>query len=99
MICPHCKSNLKGGLIWETGLAFALEGKHYHQHGVPAASQEEAEAFADKYAQAYGATRTTGHWGREIGIYSLEEDRTTHYQCPDCGKDISRGETAQQSVP
>lgn len=32
----------------------------------------------------YGATQTEGRWGREIGIYSIETDRTVAYQCPDC---------------
>lgn len=29
------------------------------------------------------------HFRREIGIYSLEEDRCVHNQCPDCGKVIT----------
>lgn len=24
------------------------------------------------------------YWKRKIGVYSLELDRTTHWQCPDC---------------
>lgn len=43
------------------------------------------EEAADEYAAAYGATRTTGQWGRQIGIYDMEKDRTVQYQCPDCG--------------
>lgn len=83
MRCPSCKSNLEGGLIWDTGLQFALEGKHYHQHGTPASTQAEAEALADTYAEAYGATRTKGRWGRQIGI-EYDRDRIEEYQCPDC---------------
>ena len=39
---------------------------------------------ADEYAEAYGATRTTGRWGKKIGIYDVSLDRTTHYRCPEC---------------
>jgi hypothetical protein len=39
---------------------------------------------ADEYAKAYGATRTTGRWGKKIGIYSMEEDRTTGWKCVEC---------------
>lgn len=35
-------------------------------------------------AEMYGATKTEGHWGRQIGIYDMEKDRTVAYQCPDC---------------
>ena len=24
------------------------------------------------------------HWRREIGIYNMDLDRTTHWRCPDC---------------
>ncbi|MEJ9280649.1 hypothetical protein [Ureibacillus thermosphaericus] len=34
----------------------------------------------------YGAT----HGSRKIAIYSLEEDRTVKWQCPDCGKEWDR---------
>lgn len=88
--CPSCGASLDGGSIWETGLEFALEGKHYSQHGNPAETTEEAEKLADKYAEAYGATRTHGRWGRQIGIYSMERDRTVRYKCPDCGHEWDR---------
>jgi hypothetical protein len=35
-------------------------------------------------ASHYGATATEGHWGRQIGIYDFEKDRTVANQCPDC---------------
>ena len=44
----------------------------------------EDEAEADRIAEMYGATRTTGHWGRKIGIYCMDRDRTVAWQCPDC---------------
>ncbi|PED16335.1 hypothetical protein CON01_00365 [Bacillus thuringiensis] len=34
----------------------------------------------------YGTT----HYSRKIGIYSMETDRTTHYQCPDCEQQWKR---------
>lgn len=86
--CPYCGTNLLGGLIWDTGLEFAFEGKHYHQHGVPSKTLEEAEAEADKYAECYGATRTTGHWERQIGI-EYDRDRIEEYRCPDCSKRLT----------
>lgn len=52
------------------------------------------ETFLAKYgnekraldiAAKYGATKTEGRWGRQIGIYDRDKDRTTHYKCPDCG--------------
>ena len=48
----------------------------YKEHG--------SEAQADEYAEAYGATRTTGKWGRAIGYYDQVKDRTTGWLCPDC---------------
>lgn len=43
------------------------------------------EERADEYAKAYGATRTTGRWGKCIGIYDMEQDMTTQWKCPECG--------------
>lgn len=43
-----------------------------------------SEEEADRYAEAYGATRTKGRWGRQIGIYDLKRDMTSYYMCPDC---------------
>ena len=40
---------------------------------------------ADRIAEQYGATRGKGQWGRQIGIYDMDEDRTVAWQCPDCG--------------
>jgi hypothetical protein len=38
-----------------------------------------------KAAEMYGADDKNGkRWGREIGMYSLETDRTYAYRCPDC---------------
>lgn len=67
MICPKCKSNLEGGLIYE----------HFLQ-------EYGDENKALEIAALYGATKTEGRWGREIGIYCLDRDRTVAYKCPDC---------------
>jgi hypothetical protein len=42
------------------------------------------EEKADALAEMYGATRTSGHWGRKIGFYNMATDRTEKYMCPDC---------------
>lgn len=44
-----------------------------------------SEAEADKSAKSYGADRTQGQWGRAIGLYDRDLDRTTAWRCPDCG--------------
>lgn len=44
------------------------------------------EAEADRIAQFFGATRTTGQWGRQIALYDRETDRTLGIKCPDCGQ-------------
>lgn len=41
---------------------------------------EEALKSADNYGYSKGRTQ----WGRQIGQYSMEFDRTTSYVCPDC---------------
>ncbi len=48
------------------------------------------EQKALEAADAYGATKTEGKWGRKIGLYSLAEDRTVAWRCPDCGHEWGR---------
>jgi predicted RNA-binding Zn-ribbon protein involved in translation (DUF1610 family) len=48
------------------------------------------EQKADETAALYGATRTQGRWGRRIGLYSMELDRTVAWKCPDCGDEWDR---------
>jgi len=48
------------------------------------------EEDADNYAEAYGATRTTGRWGKRIGVYSMDEDMTTSWVCYKCGHEWGR---------
>lgn len=73
VICPGCKTDLEGGLIFDTMMG---------QYG------EEARAL--DAAASYGATKTSGRWDRAIGIYSLEEDRTIGWKCPDCKHEWGR---------
>lgn len=89
--CPHCGISLDGGSIWETGLVRAYRGEHYSQGSVATNSYVEAYHLADKYAEAYGASRTKGRWGRAIGIYDMERDRTVKWRCPDCEGEWERG--------
>ena len=48
-------------------------------------TREQAIEYASNYA---GWTKhgEANRWGREIGIYSWESDRTVAYECPDCKK-------------
>ena len=50
--------------------------------------QDEEKALES--AEMYGATKTTGRWGHKIGIYSMEEDCTTHWKCPECEHEWER---------
>jgi len=77
--CPHCDADLNGGSIWQTFYDQAMKGL---KGRVP--TEEEAATLADESAEMYGATRTSGQWGRKIGIYDMEKDCTVEWQCPDC---------------
>ena len=66
--CPACNADMNGGSIWQTML---------EQSG-----GDEAEA--DRKAAMYGATRTSGRWGKAIALYDVRLDRTEHYLCPYC---------------
>lgn len=50
------------------------------------------ETKALEVAAMYGATKTEGRWGREIGIYDREKDRTVAWQCPECNHQWGRAE-------
>ena len=45
----------------------------------------DSEEEALRKAEMFGATKTEGTFDRQIGIYSLETDRTVEWMCPDCG--------------
>ncbi len=80
--CPLCGTDLNGGGIWEYFYNQLKLNGYYH--GASPLQPEEAEKEADRIAANYGATRLEGQWGREIGIYDMERDRTVKYKCPDC---------------
>jgi len=92
--CPHCNSDLNGGSIWEhfyneftQGRGYWMDEDNKYIHGLwRILSHEEAELVADKVAESYGATREQGRWGRAIGLYDRELDRTVAFKCPDCGE-------------
>lgn len=88
--CPHCNADLNGGSIWQTGKHLAMTTGGDTWPTVPARNEAEAEARADKYAAAYGATRTSGQWGRQIGVSCVTRDRIVEWQCPDCNKTWDR---------
>lgn len=52
--------------------------------------QGASDAEADDIAAMYGATRANGQWGRQIAIYSRDQDRTVAFRCPDCDHEWSR---------
>lgn len=82
-ICPHCKADMNGTSIWQTFYDKSRENGYYEDPGLPM-NEEEAMAQADKIASYYGATRFSGNWQRQLGISSLERDRTDNWECPDC---------------
>lgn len=83
--CPNCDSDWNGELIYTTFYNRWLEEHSPHDH-----IEQEAKDKALKSAAMYGATQFKGMWGRQIGIYSMEKDRTVAYKCPDCGHETER---------
>ena len=74
--CPACKASMEGELIWQTMLE----------------QSNGDEAEADRKAEMYGATRTSGRWGKAIALYDVRLDRTEHYLCPYCEHVWKRGD-------
>lgn len=85
--CLNCNTDLNGGNIWE--YFYQEYMKPENNHRIKGLSSEEAKKEADKTAAAYGATRTEGKWGREIGI-EKDRDRIEEWECPDCKHRWSR---------
>ncbi len=74
MNCPECGNDLDGGSILETFVQQREDGTKMWQ----GMSDDEIESYMKKcYSPPY-------RWGREIAIYSWEEDRTIQWKCPDC---------------
>lgn len=74
--CPHCNANLDGDLVIETFREMY---------------KDEEEAL--KAAKCYAGWEPHGlqnRWGREIGVYCQDRDRTVAYRCPDCKKEWNR---------
>ena len=66
--CPNCGMDFDGGLIFDTFME----------------QYDGDEEKALESASMYGATKTKGRWGHRIGIYDMERDMTTQWQCPEC---------------
>ncbi len=66
--CLWCGADFDGGDIIEE---FVRQGN----------TLEEATKIAK---ESYGYQPGHTKWGRQIGIYCMERDRTVNRQCPDC---------------
>ena len=94
--CPNCGTDLDGGSIWQTfyqkfqteGYWKDLEGNYSEVLRI--LTPDEARRVADEVSESYGATREKGRWGRAIGIYDMEKDRTVRWKCPDCNHEWPR---------
>lgn len=72
--CPHCNSLLDDGDVYE----HFLEKYNDHEEAL------ESAAF-------YGWSKEEpARFSRIVGVYCLERDRTTHFECPDCKGIIQR---------
>lgn len=95
-ICPNCKVSLTGSSIWQHFYdEFTTKGDWQDKEGKNRVGRtiltsEEAEIRADEVSGHYGATREVGTWGRAVGIYSREKDRTVAWKCPDCEHEWAR---------
>ena len=70
--CPHCNANLDGDLVIDYPL-----------------SQGESIKEALEYVKSYSGWDEHGEanrWGRAIGLYCRDRDRTIGYRCPDCNE-------------
>ena len=74
--CPHCNANLDGELVIDYPLS---QGE----------SREEALEYAKFYA-GWDEHGEANRWGRAIGLYCIDRDRTIGYRCPDCSKTWER---------
>ena len=66
--CPSCFADLRGDLIFDVGLKMH--------------NGDRDEAL--KFAECFGASETEGCFGKVIGIYDFDRDRTVAWHCPEC---------------
>lgn len=95
--CPSCGTDLNGGSIWGHFYIEFTEGSGYRKDeegrylsNRRLLTHEQALIAADEVSVSYGASRNKGRWGREIGIYDMEKDRTVKWKCPDCDHEWER---------
>lgn len=94
--CPRCKTSWDGGSIWQHFFDDFTKGRGYWKDVEGNYTEEkrlldegEAESITDEVASHYGATRTSGNWGRQISIICPDKDRQIGIKCPDCDYDSS----------
>lgn len=94
--CPNCSVSFNGGSIWEhfykeftVGGGYWMDENNQYTREYRILTHEEAELAADEAAKSYGATRTRGYWGRQIGI-EYDRDRIEAWRCPDCNHEWPR---------
>lgn len=86
--CPSCDMDFNGGLIWEHFYnEFITKGYWRDENGNYTIDRrilthEEAELTADTVSEGYGANRTQGRWGLQIGI--SDWDSVYAWTCPGC---------------
>lgn len=95
--CPSCYTDLNGELIFQHFFNEFTEGAGYwlDEEGVYTdtrrlLSPAEAREKALEVSSYYGATETQGRFGKQIGLYSMEKDRTVAWKCPECGHEWER---------
>lgn len=75
--CPACKADLDGRNVLEDFMK------------ISGYTREEALASAKHYA-GWEEHGENNRWGRAIGQYSIEHDRTISWRCPDCNHEWKR---------
>lgn len=74
--CPHCNANLNDGDIFEV---------------LREQNPDESDEKIREWSGYYGWTKENPkHFGRQIAIYDMDRDRTSHFVCPDCQGRIER---------
>ena len=80
--CKHCGHHIDGGDIY----AYFL-------------TKEPSEAQALERASNYGWCREAPlRFSKAIGIYDMEKDLITHYECPRCKEILTKKEATPMEV-